>query len=214
MTPDVFAFMTDARAAVNEFVEGLLLIAGGFLVGYLLGGPAGWALGRYVFRQQQPENLKRLGRPVGGIVLALIVAIMVFTGKGKPIGEGGDGKGNPNTGGDGTPKVDEPKDKKLPPITPQDLKPADVTVRVTILEGGALPAPGKFYRLDSEDTARTLGELQAAINDRKAKEKGHIYLEIRFHNNTPPGDPRLVTDLTNWATSKAVGLTVILPPSG
>jgi hypothetical protein len=160
MTPVVFAFLTDAREAVNEFVEGMLLIAGGFLVGYLLGGPLGWALGRYVFRQQQPDSLRRLGRPVGGTVLALIVAIIVFTGKGKPIGEGGDGKGNPNTGGEGTPKVDDRKDQKLPPITPPDVKQADVTVWVTILEGGALPAPGKFYRLDSEDTARTLGELR------------------------------------------------------
>jgi hypothetical protein len=205
----VFGFLTDAKDAINEFLHNCLLVAGGFLVGYLLGGVLGWALGKYVLRQKEPEGLKKVGRPVGGVILALIVALIVFTGNGKPHGEGGEGKGSPepNAGKNAESKNEPKADVKLPPIKPPDVKPSETTVWVTILEGDAVPAPGKFYRID--DTVKSLEELKTEL-ERKAKEKGKITLGILFDKNTPPGDPRLVTDLTNWATSKA-GLDVILP---
>jgi hypothetical protein len=206
MTLPVFGFLTDAKDAINEFLHNCLLVAGAFLVGYLLGGVIGWALGKYILRQKEPDGLKKIGRPVGGVILALIVALIVFTGKGKPHGEGGEGKGNPdpNAGKNAAPKTEPKVDVKLPPVKPPDVKPTDTVVWVTILEGDAVPAPGRFYRIDNE--VKTLPELEKVLET-----KGKITLGILFNKDTPPGDPRLVTDLTNWATGEA-GLQVVLPP--
>ena len=44
------------------------------------------------FSEKPPQVVKELGQRVGGVLLALIVALIVFTGMGKPHGEGGDGK--------------------------------------------------------------------------------------------------------------------------
>ena len=211
MTP-IFAFLSDAKEAMTELVTGLLMIAGGFLVGYILGGIIAWAVGRYILKHKDTQVLKRLGRPIGGVLLALIVALIVFTGKGKPHGEGGDGKGVPdqNPGTTTQPKVDPKADPKTPVTKFPDPKPADLTIWVTILEGAASPSQGKFYRLEGDDAAKSLEEVKAALLDRKAKATGKVALGLRFDKNTPPGDPRLVTDVTNWATSKAVGLDVTL----
>ena len=78
MMMPIFAFLSDAKEAFSELVTGLLMIAGGFLVGYILGGVVAWAVGRYILKQKDTQVLKRLGRPVGGVILALIVALIVW----------------------------------------------------------------------------------------------------------------------------------------
>jgi hypothetical protein len=220
MTAPVFGFLTDLRAEFLELMNNLLLVAGGFLVGYLLGGVIGWALGRWAFRQKTPDTLQRLGRPVGGVIVALIVALIVFTGKGKPTGDGGDGKGTPNTetspGKNPAPSAD-PNPKVDPKITTPkiDPTPTESTIRVTILGGRAVPAEGKFYLLDDDPNsqARTLSELKRAIDERKATAKGKMILAILFPtdpNLAPPRNDQKVTDVTRWATEEA-GLDVIFP---
>src|SRR5262245_53888235 len=108
----VFGFLENAEEAFRELITNLLLVAGGFLVGYLLGGVLAWAVARYALRQKNgTEQFKAIGKPVGGIVLALIVALIVFTGRGKGPGDGGDGKGNANdpNAGKANPKADPSK---------------------------------------------------------------------------------------------------------
>jgi hypothetical protein len=220
MTTSVFGFLTDLRAEFVELVNNLLLVAGGFLVGYLLGGVVGWGIGKWAFRQKSPETYQRLGRPVGGVILALIVTLIVFTGKGKHQGDGGDGKGSPST--DTTPGKSKPPNVELSPkidpsiTTPKtDRTPPDSIIQVTILAGTAVPAEGKFYLVDDDrrDQARSLSELKAAINERKAKANGKVMLAIRFPsdpNFAPPLIDQKVTDVTRWATEEAK-LEVILP---
>jgi hypothetical protein len=205
----VFAFLDNAKEAMTEFFTGLLLIAGGFLVGYLLGGLVGWALGRYAFRQQQPESLKRLGRPVGGVLLALIVAIIVFTGKGKPHGEGGDGKGSPNgetASKNGSSTVDPNTQKN--PAKPPDPKQSS-HARVSVL-GGSDVQNERFYILNDDRNPKTLTELQDALNALMAK--GAVDLELVLY--PPPKELSIehpaITRLQRWwfdktgATAKVV----------
>jgi hypothetical protein len=213
MSGAVFGLLSEFREEFTELIKNLLLVAGGFLVGYLLGGIAGWSLGRWVFRQKTPETLQRLGRPVCGTILALIVALIVFTGKGKPSGDGGDGKGTPSTdtnpGKNATPKVETntPIDPKI--TTPKvDLNPAELNIRVTVLAGMAVPAEGKFYVIDddSREQAKTLSELKRTINERKVKVSGKVTLVVLFPtdpNFAPPRDDKKVTDLTIWADEEA-----------
>jgi hypothetical protein len=220
MTLVLFGFLNELRGEFAELANDILLVAGGFLLGYLLGGAIGWAFGKWVFKQNTPDTLKRVGRPVGGVILAIIVALIVFTGKGKPRGDGGDGKGTQTTdtdpGKNSAPKVElNPKnDPKI--TTPKlDQSPIESTIRITILAGTAVPAEGKFYLLDEEsrNEARTLKELKNAIEERKRKVKGKVTLAIIFPtdpNLSPPRNDKKVTDVTRWATEEA-GLDVTFP---
>jgi hypothetical protein len=220
MTLLVFGFLTDLRAEFAELANDVLLVAGGFLLGYLLGGAIGWALGKWVLKQNSTDTLKRIGRPVGGIILAIIVALIVFTGKGKPHGDGGDGKGTQNTDTDpkknSAPNV-ETSPKSDPKITTPkiDATPVELTIRITVLAGTAVPAEGKFYLLDddSRNDAKSLTDLKKAIEERKAKIKGKLTLAILFPsdpNLAPPRNDKKVTDVTRWATEEA-GLDVTFP---
>jgi len=42
----LFAILEGAQEALTELVTGLLMVAGGFLVGYVLGGIVAWSAGR------------------------------------------------------------------------------------------------------------------------------------------------------------------------
>jgi hypothetical protein len=209
----LFAFLDDAKDALTELVTGLLMVAGGFLVGYILGGIVAWGVGRYVFKQKDNEILKRLGRPVGGALLALIVAIIVFTGRGKPHGEGGDGKGTTDTAGKNPPKVNDPKLPDLPPIKPVDPKTADAPILVTVYGGARVGGTEKFYRFEAESDLRTLASLQEAINARKAAAKGKLTIQIRMpeKRDERPADPRIITQVTEWANAE--GMDVTFPAS-
>ena len=217
MSP-LFAFLTDAKEAFTELVTGLLMVAGGFLVGYFLGAIVAWAVGRYVFKQKDTEIFKRVGRPVGGVILALIVALIVFTGRGKPHGDGGDGKGtpdpDPNAGKNPPTKKPDPKDPELPPIKLPDPKHPDATVLVTVYGGGKV-RDRQFYRFENETQLRTLESLQEVITARRGAEKGKLTVQIRIpedRNDRPaPSDARTITQVTEWANSQ--GLDVTFPAS-
>jgi len=203
MLPPVFAFLDDAKDAVAEFVNNCLLVAGAFLVGYILGGVIGWAVGKFALRQKSPDALKKVGRPVGGVILALIVALMVFTGKGKPRGEGGEGKGNVSP--DATNKNAQPEPKvepRTPPVTAPDHK-ANETL-ITVL-GGDDVKEGRFYLIGDDRTPKTLEELQKVITERMAKGK----VELRIVLLPPPKELPLqhpaITDLQRWAFDKGLG---------
>jgi hypothetical protein len=215
MTAALFAFLSDAKEALAEFANNCLLVAGGFLVGYLLGGGIGWALSKWVFRQKDADTLRRLGRPIGGVLLALIVAIIVFTGKGKPHGEGGDGKGTPSTdpNGNAAPSTTNPDAKTDHKVTPPkiDIKPADVIIRVTIL-GGEDVMNERFYLIDDDRSPKTFDELKSAITTMKGKEKGKVTIAIVFPmKNRLPRVHIAVTQVEKWADES--GLDVVFPTS-
>jgi hypothetical protein len=209
MTPP-FAFLDAAQGAFAELVRSVLLVAGGFLVGYLLGWVLGWAVGRWVFRRQHTTGLQAVGRPVGGVLGALIVALLVLTGRGKPVGEGGDGKGtaatDPNAKAGPTETDPKKPPKELP--KPPETKPADVILTVT-LYGGPRTGGQQFYQFGSESGLRTLESLQEAVLARRAGEKGKVSVAVRLPPDPgdQPGDPRVQTRLTEWANAQGLDVT-------
>jgi hypothetical protein len=210
----VFAFLETTQQAIVQFVHNCLLVAGAFLVGYVLGGVTGWALGKWAFKQESPQTLKQLGRPVGGIILAIIVALIVFTGMGKRFGPGGDGAGTPSDSGT---KDSQPRDDADPRVVPRklDSSPVDVTIRVTVLAGAAVRSEGKYYLLDDDTTPKSLPETKEAILARKGSSKGKTVLQVLFSsdpNLAPPRNDPKVTDVTRWASEEA-GLDVTFPAS-
>lgn len=213
MHAPLFGFLEGAENALTELVHSLLLIAGGFLVGYVGGGLLAWAVGKYLLKLKDTYNLKAVAKPVCGALVAILVAALVLTGKGKPVGDGGHGKGSPNTDPNGKagPPVAPPDGKADPKAPPKvDIKPADVTLRVTVL-GGEDVVNERFYQLDDDRTAKTFGELKAGIAERRTNAKGKVVVAILFPaKNALPREHPAVTQVAKWAAEDA-GLDVVFP---
>ncbi len=214
MHAPLFGFLTDTQNSFNELLHNCLLIAGGFLVGYVLGGLLAWGIGRYALKMKDTSNLKAVGKPLCGAVVAIIIAMIVFTGKGKPIGDGGDGKGTTVNDGNGkaNPSNTNPDPKADPKINPPkvEIKPADVTLRVTVL-GGEDVLNERFYLLDDDRVPKTFSELKSAIAERRSKEKGKVVVAVLFPTkNALPREHPAVTQVAKWAAEDA-GLDVVFP---
>lgn len=109
---------------VEAVIRNCLLVLGGFMFGYLLGWLVGIGVHRWVLRGKGPYELQQLIRLIGGIIIAVLVALMVFgggkgPGAGGPGGAGhGDATSTPQTSGDAptdakvTPKEPPPEAKK------------------------------------------------------------------------------------------------------
>jgi len=211
-------FVSGAAERLAGLAIKCLAVAGGFLAGYLLGGLIAYALDRWVFGQKAPDVVKRGVRWVCGLILAIVVAMIVFGEGGGGFGlGGGEGKGSGATGGEGknkqtqqpaTPDRDRPP---VSPVTPADNRPTEVVIRITIL-GGTDVVQERFYLIDDDRTPRTFAEVRAAVGARKAKDPRKTTLAILF----PPPPNRLplehpaVTQLVNWARDEA-GLDVTFP---
>lgn len=215
MTPAVFAILDGVQQRFEQLVHNCLLVAGGFLAGYLLGGLVGWGVNRYALRRKRPdqalpEPVAKLFRVVGGIIGAIIVALLVFVGglgggPGKGAGEG-TGNPDPNAPSDkgGQPKVDPSKaDPKITLPKPPDSKPADAVLTVVIL-GGDDVRDGRFYLVGDDRTPKTFEEFKEAVLARKAKEPGKLELLIGFPaKNVLPLDHVAVTRVIKWAKEDA-----------
>jgi hypothetical protein len=212
-------FVSGAAEKLAGLAIKCLAVAGGYLAGYLLGGAIAFALDRWVFAKKAPDAVKKVVRIVCGLVLAIIVAMIVFGEGGGGFGMGGGegkGSGTPPTDGQSKDKhasQPTPPDKEPPvgPVTPADGRPSEVVIRVTIL-GGTDVQQERFYLIDDDRSPKTFAEVRAVVTRRKASDKRKATLAILF----PPPPNRLplehpaVTQLVNWARDEA-GLDVTFP---
>ena len=189
------------QAVVNVFA-----VAGGFLLGQLLVG-----IGFWLFARRTPAGWKRAARLLGGTVLAVFLAVVLFGhGYGWTLfggGGKGDSKGNgpaPDPGEGAGPAVVTPA---TPPAPAPPPKPADgPVVRVTVL-GGSDVRDERFYQLDADPAARTFAELTAALDGKKAGGKAPQVEVVFPASNTLPRDHPAVTRLSGWAASHGVAVT-------
>ncbi|HJZ54876.1 MAG TPA: hypothetical protein VKE74_07945 [Gemmataceae bacterium] len=179
MTAAVVLFISGLADKFATFVVKCLAVGGGFLLGYLLGGLVAYALNRWLFSYKAPDVAKQAIRVVAGLIVAIIVALIVF-------GEGtGSGPGGPEGSGSGKSDIEPPKGEAPKPPTPKDKPPepiklpsvkADkVPVRVTFL-GGDDVKDGRAYLLDDDRSPKTFKDLIEAIQKRRAAESAGIYL--------------------------------------
>lgn len=203
----IFGFLNTLNLA--KLIEGILATAGGFLVGYILAAIAGWLFDKYLLKRKSPEFLHKVCRLLGGLILAIIVALLVFGGgggEGNGTGEGtGNGKASPANGTIDPSSTNDPKQISLKPLPPVEER-----IRITLL-GGTDVKDQKFYLIDDETVPRSLAEAKAAIQKAKDATTKTLGLEIRFAaQNALPQDHPAVTQLARWARESA-GLTVTFP---
>ena len=192
-----------------------LTVAGGFVAGWVIGMFIGIGLNRWVFKKKLPEGAKKLFKIVSAIVVAILVAVSIFgggSGGGSFSGDGADGKaagtatdleknkaGSPNVE---VKKVD--KNKKATPAAVADLRPTEVTIRVTVL-GGPDVSNDRYYLIDEDRTAKTFQEVKDAVTARKKSESRKMVVAILRSPppNRAPLDGGSVTQFVRWAQNEA-----------
>jgi hypothetical protein len=199
---------------VAQFIVNCFAVAGGFLVGYTLAGIVTWWIDRTFLRKKTPDIFRQSARVVGGSLLALLIALLVFGRGGGGLGGGlgediGSGVSGPNVGPGSDPSSDPIEPPRPTPPEPTTIPLTAERMRVTML-GGPDVKDQRFYLIDDDATPRTLAEARLAIQARRDATEKPVAIEIQFSTrHTLPRDHPAVTLLTNWA--RDAGLTVVFP---
>src|SRR5205823_6090594 len=134
---------------------------------------------RAVLHRKSPPLVHRTLRFLGGIALAILVAIIVFGhGQGWTLfGGGADGTGESDQ--NGTPQaisvaVEKPSSTAIPSASASGEH-----IRITIL-GGTDVIAAKFYLIDDDTTPRTLAEVKELLMKKKEAAAIPPILEIQF----------------------------------
>jgi hypothetical protein len=211
-----FGFIGLDASKVAQFLVNCLAVGGGFLAGFLLTWLVTSLLDRWLTRGRTPDPFHRAARILGGLAVAIVVALVVFGqgGDGYGVGGAGDGKGQgagDQKGGDDATKPTQPISADVKPTDQpkSDAVPPEQRVRVTML-GGEDVKDERFYLLDDDRTPHTFAEVTAAVSAKKSASAKPIGVEVRFNTtNTLPRTHPAVLRVTNWA--QANGVTVSFP---
>ncbi|MBX3398049.1 MAG: hypothetical protein KF873_04860 [Gemmataceae bacterium] len=199
------AFLNTLRLA--KLIEGALATVGAFLVGYVLVALLGWLFDKYLLKRKSPELLHRVCRLLGGLILAILVAMMLFGGGGGSGDGTGDGAGT-GTASPGPASNAESTDPKA--VAAKVAPPVEVRVRVLVL-GGTDVKDQKFYVVDDDPAPLAFADAKSAIQRKKDATAKSVGLEIRFPvQNALPRDHPAIAQLARWA-GEVAGLTVTFP---
>jgi hypothetical protein len=219
MATPVYAFSSGLADRVALLAIKCLAVAGAFLFGYFLGAAIVWGIDKWVLAKKTPDTIKKICKTLIGVIVAIIVALIVFGEGGNGLfggGGGGEGKGTPNSessseqGKHSQQATRDGNVQSSPLPKPPEAKSADLIIQV-IIYGGSKVLDDRFYQIDGDQMLMSLKELQGAINTRKSKEKGKVAIAIRLASdqNSASGDPRAINMVIDWAREQ--GLDVTLP---
>jgi|SRR6185312_1705999 len=195
-------FAIPGAEQLGAFGVKCLAVAGGFVVGYLLG-----ALGTWAFAKKSPDMLKKAVRVLAGIALALLIAFIVFgDGKGGGWLGGGDGPPGPGTSAPEASKTQatSPEEKPPPRIVPKDTTEYE-TLTVAFLGGDDVQG-NRFYKLDGSE-AMTFEQLKAAILKLKETVRKPLKLERQFSSDPArriSKDSANVREVERWAEAQGI----------
>jgi hypothetical protein len=185
-----FAAMFDNA---GRFLLGVLAVAGGFLVGNLLTLLICRLIAKMAFQTRMNRRLEQALRILGGIALAVLVALLVFRGgNGWGFGGTGSGEGQGSAGPEPKTTSANPDAPKAEPKKSPSVESLSATVRVRIEAATAYP---KTFRFDLTGEAVDLTAAKKALEDFKARAKGEPRLEIQVYQNSTAVDHADVRDL-------------------
>lgn len=204
------AFENVGRTLLN-----FLAIGGGFLLGSIVGWGFSRLVTKLLLKRKPIRYLDLFCRAVGGILGAILVALLVFgdggwgfggSGGGRPGGPGGSDKQQP---GNPVSSVEESKAEKK--IEPPKIKPkppeTDDSVRVVVLGGDA--KPDRFYLFEDETAPSTLEEVTKKTEARNQLKK-LTRLTVFVYKNSAAIDSAVVGDLKDLA--RKLELSIDFPP--
>ena len=217
----MFAFLEFNGERFVQFGNYLLMVAGAFLVGYLVG----WVLiaqaDRWIFRRRLPQPFYQVVRLLVGIICAVLVAVALF-GFGFGPGNGGNGIGDGTTEytgeapqGKKNSNTTQPSPKNNDPtIVPAPVNIEEIApnrVEITLL-GGTDVKNGKFYLIGDDPKPKSFVEVKDSIVEKAAKSAETFAVVIRFRSeNRLASDHFAVNQLRDWAGPKGKGYTIIMP---
>jgi hypothetical protein len=198
----------NAEETLKRLAMNCLIVIGAYVVGYIGSGILYAALDRWVFKKKTPDPIKKTIRVIVGIVVAVIVASLLFWGG----GGGGEGPGGPGPGvgnEKSDKKGDEPtnpnsKDKATPePVKLPEGKAERTLLAVTFLGGGDVTS-GRAYMLGNEK--KNFAELTDSIKKRKAAEPNGVKLILGRTGVDPVSRQSTgVKALEEWAEKEKIG---------
>ena len=199
-----------------QLIVNLLAIGGGFLIGKFVAGLAFWVVNRWMAAGKIPNGFREATKNIGGVVLAVLVAFIVFGhGDGWTLfGGGGTGAQNEAAGDQngGTPATPPsvPDTPAEMPVTVPKSEPIPITadlVQITVL-GGDEVRDARFYLVDEDKTPRTFAEVRAALLDRKSATDRGLGLLVQFGmTNVLPRTHPAVVMLAHWAADNGLAVT-------
>ncbi len=213
----MFAFFEMSSAAITQFFLNCLAVGGGFLGGMLLGKVSAKLFDKFIVGRKTPDGFHQVAMYLCGIIVAILVALMVFgdgTGEGNGAGKGtgeGDSKTTNTSSGAGTAPT-TPTTKESPPIelVPKDPALPTELLKVTLL-GGEDVVEERFYKLSDINKALNFEEIKTEILQRKKASTKKMGLEIRLDpKNMLPREHIAVRRLENWARTEAE-MSVLFP---
>lgn len=204
----MWAFIDVNPDKIAQFGMNLLAIFGGFLVGKILSSMAIASLDRWIWGGRTPQPMKDAWSTIGGLIVGLLVAIILF---GHGVGWtvfGGGGIEDTNAPDDtGTQPTEITDELPTPPPPPEPVAEGKDQIRVTVL-GGTDVRDQKFYQIDAEATPVSLADLEASIISRTAKDDSLLGIEVRFAPRYRlPNDHPAVQRLSRLATAHGLDIT-------
>jgi hypothetical protein len=210
-------FLGFSSEAVTQFVMNVLAVLGGFIAGYVLAMILGAIFDKAIIKRQSPEVFHKTARIFLGLIVAILVALLVFGG-GRGTGGGGNtGNGPGDTAstnpGNNTVPVTTPTSKVTPPVTIPETASTTQLIHVKVL-GGEEVKDEKFYQFESDSNASSFDGVKSKILEAKKAAKVTPGLEIRLSTKFPlPREHGAIRQLENWAQNEA-GLSVTFPRAG
>lgn len=176
--------LTDfSQGNIAAFATGCLTVVGGFLTGYVVGMLAGKAFDKLVVRRESPHGMHKVIRYTCALIVAIIVALIVFRGGDGGNGNGGGSKPGENASGSGT----EPTGVSTvgTPATKPDIAPAKIqiveAVKVRIYFGNDVEAnTEKFFQVNDDPAKTDLAGVKATVQQRKLAAKGRVVIVYEF----------------------------------
>jgi hypothetical protein len=201
----LFAILPVDPTYIAQMVVNGLAVGGGFLVGYFLSGLIFYFLDKWLMLGKSPQSLHWFAKRLGGLLLAIVVALIVF---GSGAGGFGLGRGPGNGESPGTSKGDGTAPTSLTsPVTAKILEqpintepaPLEQRLRVLLLSGEEVQEE-RFYLIEDDTKPKSFAELVNAVKAKQESTGKPVGIEIRFTTVNPLSQGHgAVTRLVNWA---------------
>lgn len=191
----------DVTTKVGRYVIYVLAVAGGFLAGNILTLILCRVAARLMFKRRMYEQLERSLRIIGGVIVAILVAYLLFRfGTGWGLGGTGSGEGE-GSGGPVPNQTEQGKDKQSPAKVDSKTKedPAFLAsgVKITILRGRDYP---KSYLFDGETEGVEFAIAKEKLRKRLEESQGRLkFVDILIYKNSTADQSALVKDLVDFA---------------